>query len=119
MHDSGTTVTRKQQFALLIAVAWIAITAAVAYVTHSLAFVGGMLGLLSWILLPLGKNASVLGRWREVWITITATLVAATLSLIAGRLIGIDQHIAVAVSCGVGISVGLFVNHRMNVSANR
>lgn len=93
-------------------------TVAVVFGTHSLAFVGGMLGLLSWMLLPLGKNASVLERWREVWITITATLVATILSLIGGHLLGIDQHIAVAVSCGLGVLVGLLVNYRNRVSAN-
>src|SRR5919205_740464 len=118
MHGPGEVVTRKQQILLLIAVVWIAAVAATAYITHSLAFVGGLLGLLGWALLPFGKSAGILGEWRDVWITITATLATMTWSLVAGRLLGLDKHLTVATSCGLGIFVGLLVNYRNNISAN-
>ena len=112
-------MTPKQQILLLIAIGWIAAVITTAYTAHSLAFVGGLLGLLAWPFLPFGKSAGILGEWRNVWITITATLAVMTWSLVAGRLLGLDKHLTVAISRGLGIFVGLLVNYRNSISANR
>lgn len=119
MQGAGVVVTRQQKIALLVAVVWIAAVATAAYASHSLAFVGGLLGLLGWVLLPFGKSAGILGQWRDVWITVTATLVAASWSLVADQLLGLDHHIALAISCGLGIVIGLLVNYRNRIWANR
>lgn len=107
-------MTRKQRVALLITVVWIAMTALVAYGTHSLAFVGGMLGLLFWVLQPLGKNASVLRGWHNLWIIATAALLTSILSFIVAVIVGVDPPFAVAISGGLGVFVGFLVKHHYN-----
>lgn len=104
-------MTQKQQVALLISVVWITFVVALAYAAHQIAVVG-LLGLLFWFLLPLGKNASVLRGWHNLWIVVTAALGTAILSLIAGLIYGIDPPLAVAMSGGLGVGVGLLVKRR-------
>ncbi len=106
-------MTRRQQVALFLTIVWITFVLVLAYVTRQFGVVG-LLGILFWFLLPLGKNASILRSWHNLWTIVTAALGTAVLSLTAGYILGIDPLIAVAASCGLGVSVGLLVKRRYN-----